>query len=396
MSRPSISQLYYITHINNVLSILERGILSHGIIEKENIPFTPIYDTEIVNKRRDMRTPDGGSLWSFANLYFQPRNAMLYRLVFFGKSTDASNIAVLAVRFDVLNRADIFISTGNAASLYSDILPAHEGRKVLSQIRRAVDKKWWNEDDGSKREMMAECLVPDTIPPGFIQTVYVAGHDTADETRGILQQSGVPLIPEVIPQSDMFFQPSREISLTPYLSLVDGDMFFSRVHTLTVSVNCVGVMGKGLASRAKYQFPRVYVVYQDLCRKRKLQMGKPYIYKREYSLDYQLADEPSTLSDVNSETWFLLFPTKQHWRYRADINGIEKGLQWLQDNYQKEGMKSLAVPALGCGLGGLDWRDVGRLMCRYLATFNIPVQIYLPAERKVPDEFLSKEFLLGQ
>lgn len=163
-----------------------------------------------------------------------------------------------------------------------------------------------------------------------------------------------------------------------------------------MSVNCVGVMGKGLASRAKYQFPDVYVYYQDLCRKRILQMGKPRIYKRESSFDYELADEPSTLSGANSETQFLLFPTKQDWRERADIDGIEKGLQWLRDNYKNEGVKSLAIPALGCGLGRLDWRDVGPLMCKYLSSLDIPVWIYLPAERKISEEFLSKEFLLRQ
>ena len=125
-------------------------------------------------------------------------------------------------------------------------------------------------------------------------------------------------------------------------------------------------------------------------------MGKPYIYKRESSFDYELADEPSTLTNANTETLFLLFPTKQHWRYRADIDGIEKGLQWLRDNYKKAGVTSLAIPALGCGLGWLEWSDVGPLMCEYLSAFDIPVWIYLPAEKKVASEFLSPEFLLKQ
>jgi len=172
----------------------------------------------------------------------------------------------------------------------------------------------------------------------------------------------------------MFFQPFKKIELTGNLSIVLGDMFFSRMHTLTVSVNCVGAMGKGLASRAKYQFPDVYVIYQDLCRNRILKMGEPYLYKRESSFDYQLADEPETLAnanlealEVNMERWFLLFPTKQRWRERADIHGIERGLQWLRDSYIEQGIKSLAIPALGCGLGWLRWLDVGPLLCKYLS-----------------------------
>lgn len=391
MGSGRLKELYYITHIKNVPSILKRGILSHESVEKEHIQFTPIYNAQIVANRREKQTPDGRSLWSFANLYFQPRNAMLYRVVFFGDPAHKNDIVILGVRLDILNRPDIFISTGNAAHSLSVILPAQEGRKVISRIKRDIDKEYWTEENGSKRKMMAECLVPDVIPPEFIQGIYVASYDTVDKMKAVLQQTNLPVIPE----PRMFFQPFRKIDLTPYLSIVEGDMFFSGMQTLTVSVNCVGIMGKGLASRAKYQFPDVYVFYQDLCRKRQLQMGNPYLYKRESSFDYQLADEPLSLSNANSETWFLLFPTKQHWRYPADIHGIEKGLQWLRNNYKKEGVKSLALPALGCGLGRLEWRDVGPLLCKYLTTLDIPVWIYLPAERKVPDELLSKDFLLG-
>jgi len=390
MKRVSIKELYYITHVDNVPSILERGILSHGVIEEQKIPFTPVYDAQIVTKRRGIKTPDGRSLWSFANLYFQPRNPMLYRVVFFSQSADKNSIAVLGVQMSVLNRPDIFIATGNAASSLSEILPAQEGKRIIPQIREEIDKEWWTEEDGSKRKIMAECLVPGVIPPDFIREIYVASHDTAVTIKEKIPQLSLPVIPE----PKMFFQPVRKIDLTSQLAAVEGDMFFSRMQTVTVSVNCVGVMGKGLASRAKYQFPDVYVFYQDLCRKRILRLGHPQIYKRESSFDYQLAEEPSTLLNANTETQFLLFPTKQHWRYRADIVGIEQGLQWLVDNYKRERITSLAVPALGCGLGRLEWRDVGPLMCRYLTQMDIPVQIYLPAERQIPDELLSKDFLL--
>jgi O-acetyl-ADP-ribose deacetylase (regulator of RNase III) len=390
MRRAPLKELYYITHINNLPSILKRGILSHELVKAENVPFISIYADDIVAKRRERKTPDGRSLWSFANLYFQARNPMLYKVVFFSESTDANDIAVLGVQMSILNRPDIFISTGNAVSASSVILPAREGKKALSQIRKDIDKEYWTEESGSKRKIMAECLVPGIIPPELITEIYVASHEAADKVRPMVEKFGL----SVVHHPSMFFQPFRKIDLTPYISLVEGDMFFSRMQTVTVSVNCVGVMGKGLASRAKYQFSDVYVYYQDLCRKGILQMGKPRIYKRESSFDYQLADEPATLSNANSETWFLLFPTKQDWRERANIIGIEKGLQWLRDNYKKEGMKSLAIPALGCGLGRLDWRDVGPLMCKYLTSLDIQVWIYLPAERKVPDELLSKDFLL--
>jgi O-acetyl-ADP-ribose deacetylase (regulator of RNase III) len=192
----------------------------------------------------------------------------------------------------------------------------------------------------------------------------------------------------------MFFRPARQFSVTDRLFLAEGDMFFSAMQTLTVSVNVVGIMGKGLASRAKYQFPDVYVTYQDACRSRQLRMGRPYLYKREAFLDEDLADEPDTLQGVNSSKWFLLFPTKRHWRDESDLQGIREGLRWVKDNYRKEGIESLAIPALGCGLGRLDWRDVGPVMCKELADLTIQVAIYLPREREIPEEYLSATYLL--
>ncbi len=59
-----------------------------------------------------------------------------------------------------------------------------------------------------------------------------------------------------------------------------------------------------------------------------------------------------------------------------------KGLGWLQENYRKEGIESLAIPALGCGLGSLEWRVVGPLLCRHLVVLDIPVWLYLPTEKE--------------
>ena len=129
----SSKYLYYITHIDNIKSILEHGILCHEIIEKENISFTPIYDAQIVSNRRDIKTPDNRSLWKFANLYFQPRNPMLFR-VKSEKSVDV--IVIIAVlRKGIINRNDIFIANGNAAHSKSDISPV-KNKKDFYKIRK--------------------------------------------------------------------------------------------------------------------------------------------------------------------------------------------------------------------------------------------------------------------
>ena len=387
-----IKNLYYITHIDNIPSILKNGILSHTLINKEDIKFTPIYDKQIVSNRAKKNAPNGKSLWDFANLYFQARNPMLYRVAI---ENGVDNLAILGINPNIIKKDNVFISVGNAASSASEILPAKEGLKVIKQkeIWKIINSEWWREEDGSKRKIMAECLVPEVVPSNFINTIYVANHKTAEKVADIIK-TNFPKI-AVVPESHLFFLPIWYARLKPNFYLIEGDMLFSKYQTFVISVNTVGVMGKGLASRTKYQFPDVYVLYQDLCKSKVLKMGVPYLYKREFSLDIELADEPQSLTSDNANKWFLLFPTKRHWRENSDIAGIEKGLQWICDNYEKQGIESLAVPALGCGLGKLDWRDVGPLMCRYLSKLKIPVAIYLPREKKIPDEFKTKEFLFG-
>lgn len=378
-------EFYYITHIDNLESIVTKGILSHEMVEAKQVKYTPIYNKQIVATRKEIKTPDGHNLWDFANLYFQARNPMMFK-VLVEKPLD--QLAVVSVKKNIIAKAAYF-TDGNAASSDTEFRPIDQFRKYEQSILKQTDTDWWNTFDGSKRRIMAEVLVPELVPREYIDAVFVGSQDLAVKLRNDLYRYNA----YVIPNPSIFFAPTRQTQVTPQLSVVDGDMFFSRMQTLTVSVNCVGVMGKGLASRAKYQFPDVYVDYQDACRSGKLRLGKPYIYKRESSFEEELADEPKSLQSPNVRTWFILFPTKNDWRDTSNLTSIEEGLKWIRDNYRKIGITSLAVPALGCGLGGLDWKDVGPVLCRYLS-LEVPVQIYLPAEKHVPDSQISKEFLM--
>jgi O-acetyl-ADP-ribose deacetylase (regulator of RNase III) len=391
MGKHDIKNLYYITHVKNLSSILNYGIFSHALIEERKIDFTRIYDLNIVSHREQKQAPNGKSLWTFANLYFQPRNPMLYRVT---NEKGKDEIAVVAIKSDVMNKDDIFVSTGNAASLASDILPAQEGLKEIAKMKKIMTNDWWSDTDGSKRKIMAECLVPNIIPPEFIDSIYVSSHYIQAKVEKELGYNLSKRRINVIPEPKMFFQPVRRIKIGNNLSLAEGDMFFSQMQTLTVSVNTVGVMGKGLASRAKYQFPDVYVKYQDACKAKQLTMEKPYLYKREASLDEELSDNAAQLQSLNATKWFLLFATKRHWREDSSVEDIEKGLHWVERHYSREKITSLAMPALGCGLGNLEWKEVGPLMCAYLSRISIPVAIYLPIGKSIPEEQLRQEFLL--
>lgn len=387
---PDIKSLYYITHRENVPSILKEGILSHQYVEDHHVKYTPIYDASIVSNRKLKSTPTGQSLWEYANVYFQARNPMLYRVL---NEKRPKDIVVIGVQRKVLMCPGVYVTDGNAANAPTEFYDLKDGLRAVFANWKTITSEWWNSVDGSKRKIMAECLVPNRISPDLIHSIYVADHETAARVRSAILPSTIPVVPE----PTIFFRPTKTYPITPLLSLAEGDMFFSKTQTLTVSVNTVGIMGKGLASRAKYQFPDVYVFYQDACRQKQLKMGRPYLYKRESSYDEELIDEPRSLANGSNDVkWFLLFPTKRHWRDNSDLKGIEEGLRWLADNYKGEGISSIALPALGCGLGNLEWKDVGPVMCRHLRKVEIRVFIYLPREKAIAPEYLSPRYLLRE
>lgn len=140
-----------------------------------------------------------------------------------------------------------------------------------------------------------------------------------DVVKGKIGNSHVTVSSE----PDMFFQPYSQTRIGDNISLIDGDMFFSNLQTLTINVNLQGIMGKGLASRAKYQFPDVYVAYQDVCRAKRITATKPYLYKRESSLDEELSDIGAPIVAPNAVKWFLLFATKRHWKDNSRLDDID-------------------------------------------------------------------------
>ena len=94
-------ELYYITHIDNLRSILDEGILSHERIKQSGLDYTAIYDEDVVSIRKDKSAPNGKSLWHYANLYFQPRNPMMYSVV---SAKKKDNLVVMSVSKEVFAR----------------------------------------------------------------------------------------------------------------------------------------------------------------------------------------------------------------------------------------------------------------------------------------------------
>ncbi len=154
--------------------------------------------------------------------------------------------------------------------------------------------------------------------------------------------------------------------------VTQGDLFKSGAQTLVNTVNCVGVMGKGIALEFKKRFPDMYEDYVRRCDANEVELGRPYLYRRE------------------APPHIVLFPTKSHWRAFSRIDDIIAGLEYLLDHAEEWGVESIAVPPLGCGNGQLEWRMVGPTLFRYLARLGVPVELYAPWD--APPEQLSLAF----
>jgi len=374
-------EFHYITHIDNLKSILRHGILScsksTGLWSKIRLSGTKsIHNQDVIQKRKNKKFKNK-SLWEYVNVYFQARNPMLYKVI---DKFGSDKIVVLQINSDIVQGDNIGITDGNAASDITRFFEnKDEGLSVLKP--KQFETEYWNESN--KRQLMAELLVYGCIPKEKIIGIYTADEKVANKIRTTLQLG--PL--NVIPNRNMFFLPDFQKRVSNKITISKGDMFFSKMQTFTISVNTVGVMGKGLASSAKYRFPGVYVKYQDICRQKKLKMGIPFLYK----------EDTTSITTENGNQWFLLFPTKNHWKTNSSLEGIEKGLKWLKANYEPLGIRSLALPSLGCGLGGLDWKQVGPLMCKYLNQMDKMQHssIYLPTDKEVPKEQLEPGFLIS-
>ena len=142
-----------------------------------------------------------------------------------------------------------------------------------------------------------------------------------------------------------------------------GDIFVQPADAIVNPVNCVGVMGRGLALQFKRRYPDAFIAYRHACAVRRVRPGRMFMFDTG-------SDRPR---------WIVHFPTKRHWRDRSAIGDIEAGIRDLAAAVTRHGIRSIAIPPLGCGLGGLDWRAVRPLIAACLAGAPATVIVLEPA-----------------
>jgi ssDNA thymidine ADP-ribosyltransferase DarT-like protein len=174
MKLDDVKQLFYLTHMENLNSIMERGILSHS--KAKSVPHKRIDMFEVQERRRGKRISGGGLLHDYANLYFSARNPMLYK-----RKDEHKDICVLRINREVLNIPGVVVATGNAASEYTSFYPPESGIERLD--RKLVFAKKWTDVNPimQAKKSVAKCaevLVPDFVSPKLIFGVYVSSKET--------------------------------------------------------------------------------------------------------------------------------------------------------------------------------------------------------------------------
>lgn len=142
------------------------------------------------------------------------------------------------------------------------------------------------------------------------------------------------------------------------VELIQGNIFRTKCRTIVNTVNCVGIMGAGIALEFKLRFPDMYERYKSLCEDHLMDIGKLWIYRTK-------------------NQWILNFPTKKDWKHPSKMEYLHLGLKKFVDTYQQKEIRSIAFPVLGGQHGGIDQNKSIRTMENYLSKLEIPVEIYI-------------------
>jgi O-acetyl-ADP-ribose deacetylase (regulator of RNase III) len=156
------------------------------------------------------------------------------------------------------------------------------------------------------------------------------------------------------------------------IKFIKGNIFNSKCQTIVNTINCVGVMGKGIALVYKLRYPKMFDEYKEHCKNKLFNIGVLWLYKKE-----------------QGAPWILNFPTKFDWKYPSKIEWIELGLQKFLETYEGKGITSIAFPLLGTHNGGLDTTQVKNLMKKYLEKCNIDVELY-DYDPNIKDDLFEK------
>lgn len=177
----------------------------------------------------------------------------------------------------------------------------------------------------------------------------------------------------------------------PMIKLTQGDILKAEAEALVNTVNCVGIMGRGIALQFRKAFPENFKAYEVACKLNQVKPGKMFIHD---------------LNRLYNPRFIINFPTKRHWKGNSRVEDIKSGLADLIKVVQQHQIRSIAVPPLGCGLGGLDWEEIRPLIIEAFQVLpEVFVTLFEPAGApqtsamitldKMPNMTVGRAALLG-
>jgi len=153
---------------------------------------------------------------------------------------------------------------------------------------------------------------------------------------------------------------------------MSGDLLASDAEAIVNTVNTVGIMGKGIALQFKKKFPDNFRAYERACYKGEIGIGRVFVYET---------------GQLTNPRFIINFPTKQHWKEKTKLEYINRGLSDLANIIKILKINSIAVPPLGCGNGGLDWKTVRPMIEKSLGLIDgLDLRIYNPEGAPSPDK----------
>ena len=150
------------------------------------------------------------------------------------------------------------------------------------------------------------------------------------------------------------------------IKFTTGNLLDSNAQALVNTVNTVGVMGKGIALMFKERFPENFKAYEAATREGKVQVGSMFVTERK---------------DMFGPKWIINFPTKKHWRHPSKIEWIERGLDDLVSVIKRLSIRSVALPPLGAGNGGLEWSIVRELIADKMGGLDLDIVVFEPTSK---------------
>lgn len=208
---------------------------------------------------------------------------------------------------------------------------------------QAVNSRNWKDQKDSKQ---AEFLIEKEYPFELVKRIGVYSTKIEKQVRVILQKSPFTPLVETKKRNGTI---EGAATVIEYKS---GDILKEDAEALVNTVNCVGAMGRGIALQFKKAFPDNFRAYSRACGREEVRPGRMFVFET---------------NGLTPPKYIINFPTKRHWRGKSRMEDIESGLKSLAEEIRNRNIRSIAIPPLGSGLGGLDWEEVRRRIEESLA-----------------------------